>query len=109
MLIVMFVFIGTGILKLTNSPQEVSIFLAWGYPLWLMYLTGVLNIILAVGLCMRKISNLCAILLIALLSTAIISNTIIKQSLLASFPAFILLCALAYILYFDKHQTSKHD
>ncbi len=75
----MFVFICTGILKLTNAPREVGIFLAWGYPLWLMYLTGVLNIVFAVGLCIRKISHLPTIALMALLTTAIFSNILIKQ------------------------------
>ena len=102
MLIVMFVFISTGILKLTGSAQEIAIFEKWGYPLWLMYLTGVLNIICAVGLSLRKTSFYSAIVLILLLATAIISNISEKQSLITSLPACMLLCSLVYVLYFDK-------
>lgn len=108
-IIVMLVFISTGILKLMSSPQEVAAFLAWGYPLWLMYLTGVLNIVFAVGLCIRKISRLSVIALMALLATAIISNIFTEQSLFASLPAFLLFCSLIYILYFDKHQTRERN
>ena len=101
--IVMLVFIGTGILKLMSSPQEVAVFVAWGYPLWLMYLTGMLNIIFAIGLCVKKVSHISTIFLMALLATAITSNLLDHQPHLMSVPAFILFSALAYVLYIDKY------
>lgn len=105
----MFVFIATGVLKLTNSPQEVAAFVTWGYPLWLMYFTGVLNIVCAVGLSIRKVSQISATVLMALLTTAIISNILAVQSPLSSVPAMMLLCSLAYILYIDNQQTRKRS
>ena len=103
MLIVILVFMTTGILKLMSSPQEVAVFVAWGYPLWLMYLTGMLNIIFAIGLCVKKVSHISTIFLMALLATAIISNLLDHQPHLMSVPAFILFSALAYVLYIDKY------
>ena len=104
-IMVMTVFMVTGFLKLISSPQEITIFENWGYPLWLMYLTGVLNIICALGLCLRKTSLYSAIVLLLLLSTAIISNILTKQPLITSLPACILLCSLVFVIYLDMCKT----
>ena len=103
MAVVMTIFSLTGILKLTSSTQEIAQFVKWGYPLWFMYLTGVLNIIFAIGLCVKKVSHISAFALMALLSTAIMSNFVVYQSLVASLPALLLISALAGVLYIDKN------
>lgn len=107
--VVIFIFISTGILKLVSAEQEIAIFLTWGYPLWLMYLTGILNIIFAVGLCIRKVVLISAAALMTLLSVAIISNILTKQSLGVSLPAFMLLCALLYIFYLHTREAKERN
>ena len=104
----MTVFIITGFLKLIGSPQEIAMFEKWGYPLWFMYLTGVLNIICALGLCLRKTSFYSAIVLMLLLITAIISNVLAEQSLIASLPACLLLFFLVYVIYIDKRKSNTY-
>ena len=67
------IFLTTGILKLLNNPLEIAQFIHWGFPLWFMYLTGVINIAVAIGLQTKRFFKLSATVLLILLSLAIIS------------------------------------
>jgi len=42
-LLVALEFASTGVAKLTNSPQQIANFTHWGYPLWFMFVIGVLE------------------------------------------------------------------
>ena len=60
-------------MKLMSSPQEIMLFAKWGYPLWFMYLTGVWDILFAIGLNIKQTSRISAIGLILLLCTDVVT------------------------------------
>lgn len=49
-IILFIMFFGEGLTKLLGLSFQTSAFLAWGYPLWFMYVIGVLEILGAIGL-----------------------------------------------------------
>ena len=52
--ILAFAFIGSGITKLLGVDMQIKNFESWGYPLWLRFPVGLLEIALAIGLVMPR-------------------------------------------------------
>ena len=94
------IFLTTGILKLLGSPLEVVQFIHWGFPIWFMYLTGVINIAAAIGLQTKRFFKLSATLLLILLSLAIISVLIHHDGLAALLQPLILVITLGLTLIY---------
>ena len=92
------IFFSTGILKLLSNPLEIAQFIHWGFPLWFMYLTGVINIAAAIGLQTKRFFKLSAITLLILLSLAIISILTHHDGLVSLLQPLILVFILAIIL-----------
>ncbi len=54
------IFIASGGAKLAGLEFEIVAFERWGYPLWFMYLTGVVEVAGGIGLLIRRFSALAA-------------------------------------------------
>lgn len=54
------IFFGSGIAKLASLDYELVAFQRWGYPLWFMYLTGLIEVLAAAALLWRRITALVA-------------------------------------------------
>ena len=92
------IFFTTGILKLLSNPFEITQFIHWGFPLWFMYLTGVINIVAAIGRETKRFFKLSATTLLVLLSLAIISVLIHHDGLAALLQPLILAIVLGFTL-----------
>jgi putative oxidoreductase len=42
-------FLGAGMLKMVELPELVAEFNYWGFPAWIMYVIGIIEIVLAIG------------------------------------------------------------
>ena len=90
------IFLTTGILKLLGSPLEVVQFIHWGFPIWFMYLTGVINIAAAIGLQTKRFFSLSVSVLIILLSLAILSILIHHDGLAALLQPLVLSAVMLF-------------
>lgn len=70
------VFLAFGVAKLAALPFELEAFARWGYPLWFMYLTGVLEVAGAVGLLIPRLSALASVCLAALMLGAVATHAL---------------------------------
>ena len=92
------IFLTTGILKLLGSPLEVVQFIHWGFPIWFMYATGIINILAAIGLQTKRFFKLSATLLLVLLSLAILSILIHHDGLAALLQPLVL-AGVLFVIY----------
>lgn len=74
--ILVLVFAASGGAKLLALPFELEAFARWGYPVWFMYLTGVLELAGAAGLLVRRVAWLAAACLAALMLGAIATHLV---------------------------------
>lgn len=86
-------------MKLTAVPFEVAGFAKFGYPLWFMYLVGVLQLIGAALLWMRGFVGVGASLLTIVMVGAVGSHLRADDPVLMAVPAFVLLVLLAGLAY----------
>ena len=70
------VFLLSGGAKLASLPFEVEAFARWGYPAGFMYLTGILEVLGAIGLLIPRVSSLSAFCLAGLMAGAIATHAI---------------------------------
>ena len=75
-IIIAAIFLLSGGAKLAGLEFEIAAFELWGYPLWFMYLTGVLEVLGAIGLSVKRVSALAAACLAALMMGAIATHII---------------------------------
>ena len=68
------IFLLSGGAKLASLPFEVEVFTRWGYPLWFMYLTGVLEVAGAMGLLVSRLSALAGVCLAGLMVGAVLTH-----------------------------------
>ena len=54
------IFLGSGLAKLSGLEFERVAFARWGYPLWFMYLTGLIEVLAGLALLWRRITALVA-------------------------------------------------
>ncbi len=97
--IISLVFIVTGVLKLLGYPLEVAQFTHWGFPLWFMYLTGIINILAAIGLLTKHFFKLSAITLVTLLSLAILSILIHHDGLVPLLQPLLIVIVLSLYVF----------
>lgn len=71
------IFLTSGSAKLAGLEFEIMAFERWGYPLWFMYLTGVLEVCGGIGLLIHRLSALAggclALLMIGAVATHVIN------------------------------------
>ena len=70
------VFVLSGLAKLLALPFETEAFARWGYPLWFMYFTGLLEVAGAVGLLLPRLSALASGCLAALMLGAVATHAV---------------------------------
>ena len=58
--LLVFIFLASGAAKLASLEYELAAFARWGYPLWFMYLTGVIEVLGGLALLWRRITALVA-------------------------------------------------
>ena len=56
-------FLMAGVPKLQGASQTVQHFSGWGYPLWMMYVVGVIEVVGAVGLLIPRVAGMFALTL----------------------------------------------
>ena len=90
-----FLFFGIG--KLTGQPEVVEMFRAWGFPVWFVYVTGVLEVSGAVLVAIPRTRFVGAVVLMLVLLGAIGSH-VTKGDFSGMFPAAIVFLVLATLL-----------
>lgn len=70
------VFLLSGATKLAGLDFEIRAFERWGYPLWFMYLSGVIEVAGAIGLMVPGISTMVAVGLALFMSGAVGTHVI---------------------------------
>lgn len=86
-------------IKLMAMPFEVAGFIRFGYPLWFMYLVGILQLVGAALLWTRGFVGFGASLLAILTVGAVGSHLRAGDPVLMAVPAFVLLILLAGLAY----------
>lgn len=99
LVLISLLFLATGIMKLLGLAAEVDTFLRWGYPMWLLYATGLVNILAAIGLHVKKFSRIAATTLIFLLLAAITTILFHDEGFADALPAMVLLLFLSGYLF----------
>lgn len=70
------IFLASGGAKLAGLEFEIAAFERWGYPLWFMYLTGVIEVAGGVSLLLKRFSALASAGLAAMMVGAIATHVI---------------------------------
>lgn len=68
------IFLASGTAKLLGLPFELEAFARWGYPLWFMYLTGVLEVAGGIALLWPRFSALASLCLAGLMIGAVATH-----------------------------------
>jgi len=88
-------FLGAGLAKLTAQPMMVGEFQTFGYPLWFMYVTGLIEIAGAIFVLAPRFARIGAGLLVCVMIGALISHLSHGQAAMIGVPVILLLLALA--------------
>lgn len=87
------IFLLSGGAKLASLPFEVEAFARWGYPLWFMYLTGVLELAGVIGLLLPRLSALAGACLAGLMVGAVLTHLVHAEWPMLIIAASIMLLA----------------
>lgn len=68
------IFIASGSAKLAGLEFELAAFERWGYPLWFMYFTGVVEVLGGLGLLLDKLRKLVSLGLVIVMIGAVITH-----------------------------------
>jgi len=93
-----------GLLKFVNNATWTERFINFGYPLWFMYLIGIIEIAAAVALWIPKTRALGSLAIMAVMIGALISNLIAGESIIADIFFFLMAGIVAWI-YRDSLQS----
>lgn len=99
-------FLAVGIIKLSGSQMELDMFTKWGYPIWFMYFTGTCEVLGAIGLHMKRVSQWATLGLIMVTIGAIATHVIHGELPVQPIPATLLMLSLFGILYIDAKKTT---
>jgi len=94
-------FLGAGMLKMVELPALVAEFNYWGFPVWVMYVIGLIEIVLAIGVFYlpTRIPSLFAF--IALMTGALLVHIVYGEYNFLIAPIFLsTLCAI--IIYLES-------
>ena len=70
------VFIASGGAKLAGLAFEVAAFERWGYPLWFMYATGLIEVVGGIGLLVKRLAALAAFGLAVVMIGAVATHVV---------------------------------
>lgn len=100
-------FFATGAFKLFGTSFEKELFLQWGYPLWFMYVVGVVEVLGAVLLHVKRLSQYAALGLVAVALGAISTHVAHGEGFVAPIPATLLLLSLFGVLYLGRGRSEN--
>jgi uncharacterized membrane protein YphA (DoxX/SURF4 family) len=92
--LLLIVFLGSGLAKLTAQPMVLTMFAAFGYPAWFMYVVGALEVIAAILIVVPRTSRLGAAIIIGIMIGALITHLAHGQVSMIAGPATLLILAV---------------
>lgn len=87
--------------KLAGQQMNIDNFTRWGYPIWFMYLTGLIEVVGAVLLWPQRTRLIGALLLVGTMLGAILTHVINGEAAFAAMPAVLLLLA-AFVAWSNR-------
>ncbi|HEY0604407.1 MAG TPA: DoxX family protein [Herpetosiphonaceae bacterium] len=91
--------------KLAGAQMNVDNFTRWGYPIWFMYLTGLIEVVGAVLLWPQRTRLIGALLLVATMLGAIATHLVNNELAFAAMPVVLLLLA-AFVAWSNRPQRA---
>lgn len=88
------IFLASGTAKLASLEFELAAFARWGYPLWFMYFTGVIEVVGGVALLVRRVSALASAGLGAMMIGAVATH-----AMHAEWPMLVLASAIMALAF----------
>lgn len=87
------VFIASGGAKLAGMEFEIAAFERWGYPLWFMYATGLVEVLGGIGLLIKRVAPLAALGLAVMMIGAVATHVLHAEWAMLVLASIILLLA----------------
>ncbi|NVK25912.1 MAG: DoxX family protein [Gammaproteobacteria bacterium] len=97
------IFFASGGAKLFSLSFEVEAFTRWGYSITFMYFTGILEVLGAIGLLIKRLSSLSAFCLAGLMLGAIGTHIIQREMPMFFVATFIFLATISYAWHGRKN------
>lgn len=94
-------FLMSGGTKLAGQQMHVEGFIRWGYPIWFMYLTGLIEVVAAALLWPQRTRLIGALLLVGTMLGAIATHVVNGEAAAAGAPAVLLLMA-AFVAWSNR-------
>lgn len=98
-------FLLTGGTKLAGAEMNVANFTRWGYPIWFMYLTGLVEVASAVLLWPRKTRLIGALGLVGVMLGAILTHVLNQEWVMLPF-VFVLLALAAIVAWANRPRNA---
>ncbi|HEY0737008.1 MAG TPA: DoxX family protein [Herpetosiphonaceae bacterium] len=98
-------FLFFGGMKLAGAQMNVDNFTRWGYPIWFMYLTGLIEVVGAVLLWPQRTRLIGALLLVATMLGAIATHLVNGEAAFIAMPVVLLLLA-AFVAWSNRPQRA---
>lgn len=92
------VFVASGVAKLASLEFELAAFARWGYPLWFMYATGVIEVVGGLALLVRRVSALASVGLGGMMIGAVATH-----AMHAEWPMLILASAIMALAFWRAY------
>jgi uncharacterized membrane protein YphA (DoxX/SURF4 family) len=93
-LLLAFVFVAAGSAKLRGATSMIELFVGFGYPIWFMYFTGLLEVAGALLLLLPRLSGIGTVMLICVMLGALVSKMARGQADTAFVPLALLVLLL---------------
>ncbi|CAN5162072.1 hypothetical protein BH23BAC1_BH23BAC1_28040 [soil metagenome] len=88
-------FLFSGIAKITGQEFYVTGFIRWGYPLFFMYVIGILQILGVVGLYLKKFRFWAALGLAGIMAGAVATHVVSQEAEVIIGPALLMVLSIA--------------
>jgi putative oxidoreductase len=96
--------LGASYIKLTGTEFEKTAFVAWGYPVWFMYLTGIMELIGLILLVIPKTRFYGAVLILVVMIGAILTHLTHNEAGMVV-PAFVLAIIAGVLVWLNRPLT----
>jgi uncharacterized membrane protein YphA (DoxX/SURF4 family) len=106
MALLTFMFLFAGGTKVAGAEMNVANFTRWGYPLWFMYLTGLIEVVCAILLWPRKTRLIGALGLVATMLGAIVTHLMNQEAGMMVMP-LILLALASFVAWASRPRASQ--
>jgi putative oxidoreductase len=102
-----FAFIGAGITKLLGADMQIKNFESWGYPLWLRFPIGLIEIALAIGLLIPRFRKMTVYGIFIWTIVAVITHLQAGQANMVAGPIFFSVLAAVILLLSNRSAAIK--